>query len=143
MNYIQITKRFLRQSPIIIVIFLVVALLMISSALIELQQSKKELYRLMREESHSLLQSLIVSSHNILNANEQIELLNRRNLLNNASHIKILYEDGRITHEILQKISKQNKNKGILPLSTLGENRAAIFLFWDETPFVKRVLNQL
>jgi two-component system sensor histidine kinase HydH len=108
MNYLRRSKNILKQSPILIVIFLSVALLMISSALIELQQSKKELYNLMSEESHSLLQSLIVSSQNILQANEHVELLTRERLLNNANQIKILYEQERISNEILQRISQVN-----------------------------------
>ena len=46
---------------------------MISSAIIELFQSKKDLYRLMEEQSHTLLESIIIASQNSLLTNEYLE----------------------------------------------------------------------
>ena len=51
---------------ILILSFVALAVLMFSSALIELSQSKKELLQLMEEQAHSLLETLIIASQNTL-----------------------------------------------------------------------------
>ena len=96
------------QPNFIILIFIALAFLMISSALIELYQSKKDLYQLMEEQSHTLLESIIIASQNSLLTNEYLEDISQKRLLNNANLIKKLYEDGKMTDEVLKDICDQN-----------------------------------
>ena len=87
------------QIHFLIIIFFIIAGLMISSAVIELQQSKKELYQLMTKQSHSLLQSLIIASKNTLRAITYLDEVTNQRLLNNAVLIKSMYENNRINNE--------------------------------------------
>ena len=96
------------QIPFFILIFFLVAALMISSAIIELQQSKKELYQLMSKQSHSLLQSLIIASKNTLRAGTYLDDVTKQRLLNNTSLIKNMYEHDRINNNVLSDICVQN-----------------------------------
>ena len=82
---------------------------MISSAIIELQQSKEELYQLMGRQASSLLESLIIASKNTLRASSYLDDLAEQRLLNNAGLIKRMYENGRISNTILEEISNQNE----------------------------------
>ena len=81
---------------------------MISSALIELNQSKTELFDLMDKQSHALLQSLIVASQNILRSNQYLENTYKDRLLNNAAIIRELYEKKQISNSFLAKIASTN-----------------------------------
>ena len=98
----------LNQYRNIFLIFISLASLMISSAVFELYQSKKELYRLMEEQSHSLLESIIVASQNTLLTNDYLEDLWEKRLLNNGILIKKLYESGQINNQVLKEISREN-----------------------------------
>jgi len=103
------TKRSLIKQPRnIILIFVSLAFLMIVSALFELSQSKKELLQLMGEQSHALLESIMIASQNSLLTNEYLEELSKRRLLNNANLIKSLYERGRINNDLLANICQEN-----------------------------------
>jgi two-component system sensor histidine kinase HydH len=97
------------QIHFLIIIFFIIAGLMISSAVIELQQSKKELYQLMTKQSHSLLQSLIIASKNTLRAITYLDEVTNQRLLNNAVLIKSMYENNRINNVILSDICRENK----------------------------------
>lgn len=97
------------QIHILIIIFFIIAGLMISSAVIELQQSKKELYQLMTKQSHSLLQSLIIASKNTLRTSNYLDEVTKQRLMNNAVLIKSMYENNRINNEILSDICRDNK----------------------------------
>ena len=99
---------FFSRARNLIVIFLVLALLMVSSALIELTQSKKEQLDLMREQAHTLLETLIISSYNSLLATEELENSYRTRLLNNATHVKKLFEQDIISNRVLQDIAESN-----------------------------------
>lgn len=101
-------KNIFHNSNFILSTFIALAILMISSALIELHQSKKELFLLMEGQSHTLLESIIIASQNSLLSNEYLEESTQKRLLNNAYMIKNLYEEGKVTNEVLEKISKQN-----------------------------------
>jgi signal transduction histidine kinase len=81
---------------------------MIVSALVELSQSKTELYQLMEAQAHALLESLLTASENSLLTNQYLEDLAKRRLMNNAKLIKRLYDTGNITNQVLQKISIEN-----------------------------------
>ncbi len=96
------------QIHVLIIIFFIIAGLMISSAVIELQQSKKELYQLMEKQSHSLLQSVIIASKNTLRASTYLDEVTKQKLLNNAVLIKNMYETNRINNKILGDICRDN-----------------------------------
>ena len=101
-------KKFLFQPKNIIIIFILMAFLMIASALFELYQSKSELYELMEKESHALLESLIAATSNSLVSREKLENIYKDRLLNNANFVKILYEKREINNSILKKICEEN-----------------------------------
>lgn len=92
----------------IITISAFIALVMIVSSYIELNQSKKEIYQLLYEHSSSLLQSIITSSANTLNSSFEIENLLTERLLNNARLIKKLDSLNALTKDELIKIAKEN-----------------------------------
>ncbi|MCB0752238.1 MAG: hypothetical protein KDC52_12255, partial [Ignavibacteriae bacterium] len=75
----NIFKKINLQPKSLLLIFIAVAILIISSALFELYQSKKELYDLMAEQSHSLLETTLTASNNALSSYDTIdkELRNR------------------------------------------------------------------
>ncbi len=81
---------------------------MIASALFELYQSKRELFSLMEEQSHSLLESLMIASRNTLMTNEYLEEISEKRLLNNGNQIKKLYDKGNISNELLKNIRSDN-----------------------------------
>ena len=96
------------QPKFLIIIFLIVAALVISSAIYELNQSKKEMYELMAEQSHSLLETTLTASQNALLSYEELDNEIKNKLLSNANIIRLLYEEKKISNKILEKIAKQN-----------------------------------
>ena len=109
------------QIRYILLIFLLIAGLMISSAVIELQQSKKELYQLMSEQAHSLLESLITASQNTLRATTYLDEISRQRLLNNAELIRLMYEKKRLTNQFLMDLSEHSDIYRIHIFNTKGE----------------------
>lgn len=89
-------------------IFLVMAVLMISSALIELNQSKKELLDLMQKQAHTALETILLASHNTLMSNIMVEEIIEERLLNNANVIRTLYEKGQASNSFLEKFAREN-----------------------------------
>ncbi len=85
-----------------------IAVVMLTSSYIELNQSKKEIYQLLYEHSSSLLESIIQSSTNTLNSSYEIEDLIAQRLFNNARLIKKLDALGSLTENDLIKIGKEN-----------------------------------
>lgn len=85
-----------------------IAVVMLTSSYIELNQSKKEIYQLLYEHSSSLLESIIQSSTNTLNSSYEIEDLIAQRLFNNARLIKKLDALGSLTEDDLIKIGKEN-----------------------------------
>lgn len=104
----HIPKKLFSSTKVLFLTFLVLAVLMISSAIIELQQSKKELVSLMKEQSHQLLETLLISSKNALLSNQIMEKYLKERLLNNANFIRFLYENGEISNQTLAKFAKEN-----------------------------------
>jgi PAS domain S-box-containing protein len=92
----------------LLILFLGLAALILFSAYYELKESKKEMLHLMSEEAHSLLQSIIVSSQEVLYASDEVESEISSRLLNNANIIKILYNDKKINNSVLSKIASAN-----------------------------------
>ncbi len=102
-------KKIFVQPKSLILIFGVTAVIIILSSLIELNQSKSEMLSLMENQGHTLLETLLTSSENALTSYETIENEVRNRLLNNAVMIKIMYEKGLVTNQLLAELSKQNK----------------------------------
>lgn len=86
-------------------IFLVIAIIIIASGIYEFQQSKSELNDLMRNQAHSIINTIIISSQNSLVSEEQLEEALKERLLNNASYIKILFEQKKITDAFLREFA--------------------------------------
>jgi len=75
-------KDIFNNAKSIILIFIALAILMVSSALIELVQSKKEILQIMEGQVHSLLESITVASQNTLKTTQYIDELVENNALN-------------------------------------------------------------
>ena len=91
---------------------------MISSGLMELSQSRKDLYQLMERQSFTLLEAIIIASNNSLLSNEYLEEISRQRLLDNANMIRSLYQEGTVSNELLERFRKQNELKSIHIISS-------------------------
>jgi len=100
-------SRFLRPRNLVI-IFLTVATLLVTSAVIELRNSRQELFELMEKQSHSLLETILITSDNALLANEELENLLRERLLNNGVFVRSLSEQGALHNRDLRDLVRQN-----------------------------------
>jgi two-component system, NtrC family, sensor histidine kinase HydH len=112
------------RPKILLLIFLAIGILMVSSALYELNQSKEELLLLMAEQSHALLEALDIASKNALDANYHLNAEFRERLLNNANFIKNLYEQGAIDNALLKRLSAENN---IYRINIYNRNGKKIF----------------
>lgn len=121
MAKIKILKSSILSTRSIVLIFLTLTILMLSSALIELNQSKKELLDLMENQAHTLLESLLGASDNALMTYDYLETFLEERLLNNASFIRRLYESGQLTNPKLQRIANENNLFRIHVYSNRGE----------------------
>lgn len=81
---------------------------MVTSAVIELRQSKSELYHVMEEGAQSLVEAIALSSANNLRSMEQIESLMAERLLNNASFIARLDSLGLLGASDLRAFAEAN-----------------------------------
>ena len=82
---------------------------MITTAYFELNESKKEIFRVLSEQSSSLIETISLSSDNTLNASDEIENLIAQLLLDNARLIKNLDSLNVLTRSKLIQIGKENK----------------------------------
>ncbi|MDZ7289674.1 MAG: ATP-binding protein [candidate division KSB1 bacterium] len=102
-------KRLLQIQPrYVIAITVVVALLMFTSAIVELRQSRKELVHLMTEEATSLIEAITQSSINTILSSREIEQLLAERLLNNAYLIAQLDSATTLTSEHLAQFAAAN-----------------------------------
>lgn len=92
----------------LVLIFVVSAIIVISSFLIEFHQSKKEMLELMTKQSHTLLETILASSNNVLLSFERSNNSLKERLLNNASMIRILIEQDDISNNLLNQIATNN-----------------------------------
>ncbi len=81
---------------------------MITSAYLELQQGKEELYHILNEQSFALIETITESSVNTINSGFEIEDLITERLLDNARLIKTLDASGILTREKLIEIGRSN-----------------------------------
>ena len=109
------------NSKNLIIVFIFIAVLTLSSAYFELQQSKDELFNLMENQAHSLLESILISSQEVSYASSEIEDGMNARLLNNANIIRILLEQDRITNLVLKKIAAENDLYRINILNKSGQ----------------------
>ncbi|HSL90688.1 MAG TPA: hypothetical protein VK870_15400, partial [Ignavibacteriaceae bacterium] len=92
----------------VILISVLIAVVMFTSAYIELNQSKRDIFQLLYEHSSTLIESIIQSSDNTLNASFEIEDIITERLLNNARLIRKLDDANKITEEELIRIGRNN-----------------------------------
>jgi PAS domain S-box-containing protein len=92
----------------VILISILIAVVMFTSAYIELNQSKRDIFQLLNEHSSSLIESIIQSSDNTLNTSFEIEDIITERLLNNARLIRTLDDANKITVEELIRIGRDN-----------------------------------
>lgn len=140
-------RKALGSSRNILLIFVSLAILMITSALIELFQSKKELYKLMEDNAHSLFESLLISSENALKTYNYLEQLTRQRVLNQATIVIRLYENGKIDDPILDSLVGTSNIAGIHIFDTDGKIRYSASdsasVFFKEGSDIKTWLNPL
>ncbi len=67
------------------------------------------MFQLMSNEAHSLLETVLVSSQEVLYASNEVEEEIQKRLLNNANVIKILLENRSITNSLLDRIASENQ----------------------------------
>ncbi len=100
--------RFKLSPKAIFSITAIIAIVMLASLYLELNQSKKEIFGLLYQHSSTLLQSIIKSSENTLNASFEIEDLITERLLDNARMIKILDSLNVLNKNELRLIAQKN-----------------------------------
>ncbi len=100
--------KFKLRSSAVIAITVVIAIVMITSAYLELKQGKAELYHILNEQSLALIETITESSVNTINSGFEIEDLITERLLNNARLIKDLDASGSLTRRKLIDIGEAN-----------------------------------
>lgn len=86
----------------------IIAVVMLASSFIELNQSKKEIFNLLYNQSSTLLQSIIKSSENTLNSSFEIEDLITERLLDNARMIRKIDSIKSLNKNELISLAKEN-----------------------------------
>jgi two-component system sensor histidine kinase HydH len=109
-------------------LFLILTVLMFSSALIELRESKQELFQLMSDQAHILLETIITYSRNNILTNFVIEDVIEERLLNNAVTVKMYYEKGLLDNQFLEEFARNNQLFRINIFSTNGKKRFSSYV---------------
>lgn len=100
--------KFKLKPKAVILISVLIAVVMFTSAYIELNQSKRDIFQLLYEHSSALIESIIQSSDNTLNASFEIEDIITERLLNNARLIRKLDGANKINEGELIRIGTDN-----------------------------------
>jgi two-component system sensor histidine kinase HydH len=100
--------KFKLRPSAVIAITVIIGIVMITSAYLELQQGKNELYHILNEQSLALIETITESSVNTINSGFEIEDLITERLLNNARLIKDLDAHGSLTRQKLIQIANAN-----------------------------------
>ncbi len=108
-----------------------VTVLMVGTALIELHQSREELYHLLREEAVSLLEIIDRSSANNLLATDNLEQLLAERLFNNAHYIAHLDSLGALSPRILADLARQNN---LFRINIFGRHGRKVMTSHAESP---------
>lgn len=101
-------KKLFIQPKSLILIFIVTAVIVISSVWVELVQSKKEMIELMERQGDALLETILTSSESALYSYEKIENEIRQRLLSNAFFVREMYNNGTVNNKFLKRIAEQN-----------------------------------
>ena len=125
----HLINKFIRPKSLIL-IFAAVGILIILFAYNEVKQSKKELLELMINQSHSLLETVLVSSEQVLLTSSKIEEEIRLRLINNANTVKTLLSTNRINNSVLKKIAFENK---ILRINIVSYNGKLLYTNFSNT----------
>lgn len=97
----------------LVIIFLSLLVLVIISIAVELNQTEKETFNLMINQSNSIIGIIKQSAENAIVSNRKVEYEIRENLLKNAGYIKLLYNNGKISSKLLEEISANNNISSI------------------------------
>lgn len=101
----------------------------------------------MSSQSHALLETVLVSSQEVLYAAGEVEEEINQRLLNNANIVKILLEQNRINNSILEKIAKENGINRINIFNRKGKKIYASFSDRTHEPasagYIKKYLNPI
>lgn len=127
-------KKTLIQPKSLMLIFLVVMIIVAAAVISELQQSKKETLNILESQAHSLLETMLISSQEVLLASDELEDEMNKRLLNNAAVIKILFEQNKLSNKLLKEIAEINElnrinvfdNNGYLLYSNVDKTRFGI-----------------
>lgn len=109
------------QPKSLFLIFIVLAIVILSYSIVELLQSKKELRMLMEEQSHSLLETTLAASNTALLSYEEIDKEIKNRLLNNAGLIRLLFERNQLTNKLLEQIAIDNNIYRVNIFNNKGE----------------------
>lgn len=101
-------KNILIQPKSLLFIFISVLILVVITVFNEKSQSRKEVLTVLESQSHSLLETILVSSQEVLYASNEVEEEIRIRLLNNASIIKILFQENKLSDLLLKDIAANN-----------------------------------
>jgi nitrogen-specific signal transduction histidine kinase len=129
-------KNFLISTKSLILIFLVIATISVTSVIIELKKSKEETLGLMEKQGHTLLESLLEASANALLSYDKIENELKQRLVNNGKLIKILYKKDLISDKILSDIARNNK---IFRINIFSKSGQKLFSSHKESAIHKNV----
>ncbi|MBU1097032.1 MAG: PAS domain S-box protein [Bacteroidetes bacterium] len=105
----------------LLLIFISVLLLVAITVVYELRQSRQEALSILKSQAHSLLETILISSQEVLTASEEVESEINKRLLNNAQIIKLLLERNKLDNKILREIAASNKLHRINVFSNGGE----------------------
>ncbi len=105
----KLLRNFIVQPKSLLLIFGITAVIILSSVMIELRQSKSEMLELMEKQSMALLEALLSSSDNALTSYEKLEGELTQRLLNNAAMVRFLYERKQLNRSLLEQIAVDNK----------------------------------
>lgn len=101
-------NKFIRPKSLLL-IFGAVGILIIFFSYNEIRQSKTELLELMVNQSHALLETVLVSSEEVLVTSTKIEEEIKLRLVNNANIIKTLLAMRKVSDNVLKKIAEENR----------------------------------
>ena len=105
----------------LLLIFISVLLLVAITVVYELRQSRQEALSILKSQAHSLLETILISSQEVLTASEEVESEINKRLLNNAEIIKLLLERNKLDNKILREIAASNNLHRINIFNNLGE----------------------
>ena len=106
---------------LLIIITAVVSILMVFSAYLELNQSKRDVFHLLTEQANTLSETIVSSSLNALKSSTELENVIAQRLLNNARLIRSLDSLNALTHEKLIEICKANNLYRINIFNKVGD----------------------